>query len=54
MYGAWKTSDADNTSDEKSINDLELQATKAGRETYKPSIDDTTESSDDGNDNEDE
>jgi hypothetical protein len=42
MYKAWKTSDADNTSDDESINDLELQATKPGRETDVPSIDDTT------------
>jgi hypothetical protein len=33
MYGAWKTSDADNTSDDESINNLELQATNAGRES---------------------
>jgi hypothetical protein len=54
MYGAWKTTDADNTSDDESINDLELQATKAGRETDDLSIDDATESSDDGDDDEDE
>jgi hypothetical protein len=42
MYKAWKASDADNTSDDKSINDLELHATKPGRETDVPSIDDTT------------
>jgi hypothetical protein len=54
MYGAWKTSDADTTSDDESINDLELQATKAGRETEGPSIGDTTESSGDGDEDEDE
>jgi hypothetical protein len=53
MYGAWKTSDADNTSDDEIINNLELQATKARRETDDPSIDDITESFDGGDDNED-
>jgi hypothetical protein len=42
MYATWKTSDADNTSDDDSINDLELHATKAGRETNDLSIDNAT------------
>jgi hypothetical protein len=53
MCGAWKTSDADNTSDDDSINDFELQTTKARRETDDLSIDKAMESSDDGDDNED-